>query len=274
MVKQEQALNGESGSVLLTVDKQSGKILSGYRMPTAPLLDGMSGAYGNLYISTTDGQLCCLGEEGQGLDALTKAEVDQLNEDSTPPAPPRKGNANRRSASAKTTQLPSKDGDFAKRDGARTFQAPLGYRIASEVQPGGMAVQSLDTPLTGKVTLKCRLQYANGDGANNGYLAFGDSADETQLVKCGLRLKMKTAAILQGPLAANEGTTTPCETEYGKQYELTVTVDLDSGRVTFEGGGAKLEAELQRPMKSITHVGYCLKGTVVDFSPIEVSTAQ
>ena len=27
-------------------------------------------------------------------------------------------------------------------------------------------------PLTGKVTLKCKLQYANGDGANNGYLAF------------------------------------------------------------------------------------------------------
>ena len=274
MVKQEQALNGESGSVLLTVDKQSGKILSGYRMPTSPLLDGMSGAYGNLYISTTDGQLCCLGEEGEGLDALTEAEVDQLNEDSTPPAPPRKGNANRRSASAKTTQLPSKDGDFAKRDGASTYQAPLGYRIASDVQPGGMAVKSLDTPLTGKVTLKCTLQYANGDGANNGYLAFGDSADETQMVKCGLRLKMKTAAILQGPLAANEGTTTPCETEYGKQYELTVTVDLDSGRVTFEGAGAKMQAELQRPMKSITHVGYCLKGTVADFSPIEISTAQ
>ena len=39
---------------------------------------------------------------------------------------------------------------------------------------GGVVLKPLDTPLTGKVTLKCTLQYANGDGANNGYLAFGD----------------------------------------------------------------------------------------------------
>ena len=43
MAEQEKALNGESGSILLTVDKHSGKILSGYRLPTAPLLDGMAG---------------------------------------------------------------------------------------------------------------------------------------------------------------------------------------------------------------------------------------
>jgi len=53
-----------------------------------------------------------------------------------------------------------------------------------------------------------------------------------------------------------------------------VTVDTVSGNVTFEGGGVKVKAKLQRPMKSITHVGYCLKATVTDFSPIEVSAAQ
>jgi hypothetical protein len=55
---------------------------------------------------------------------------------------------------------------------------------------------------------------------------------------------------------------------------LTVTVDLDAGSVTLEGGGATVQAKLDRPMKSITHVGYCLKGTIVDFSPIEVSPAR
>ena len=73
MAEQEKALNGESGSILLAVDKQSGKILSGYRLQTAPLLDGMAGAYGNLYLSTTDGQLCCLSDDGQDLDALSAA---------------------------------------------------------------------------------------------------------------------------------------------------------------------------------------------------------
>jgi len=137
-----------------------------------------------------------------------------------------------------------------------------------------MAVKSLETPLTGKVTFKCTLQYANGDGANNGYLAFGDTAEEATLVKCGLRQKMATAAIIQGSLAAGEGATTPCTTDYGKPYELTVTVDLAAGRVVFKGGGVTVEAKLDRPMERITHIGYCLKDTIVDFSPIEASSVQ
>jgi hypothetical protein len=275
MAKQENALNGKTGSILLAVDKQSGKILSGHRLQTSPLLDGMAGAYGNLYISTADGQLCCLSDDGEGLDALTAEEVEQLNKDSAPPSPPKKKNAQKkRKVAAKTIQLPSSDGDFAKLDQAHAYQTELGYRVASDAKPGGTVLKALDVPLTGKVTLKCKLQYANGDGSNNGYLAFGDSADEAQLVKCGLRQKMKTAAILQGPLAANEGTTTPCETNYQSQYELIVTVDLASGSVTFQGGGTTVKAKLKRPMENITHVGYCLKGTIVDFSPIEASSAR
>ena len=103
MAEQEKALNGKSGSILLAVDKQSGKILSGYRLPTAPLLDGMAGAYGNLYLSTTDGQLCCLSDDGEGLDALSAEEVEELNENSTPPSPPKKRSA-KKPAGAKTTQ--------------------------------------------------------------------------------------------------------------------------------------------------------------------------
>lgn len=272
MAEQEKGLNGKTGSILLSVDKQSGKILSGCRLETAPLLDGMAGAYGNLYLSTTDGQLCCLADDGQGLDTFSAKEIAKLNEDGTPPEPPKKRST--RKIPAKTTKLPSKDGDFVQLGGAHAYQAELGYRVASDVKPGSAVLKPLDTPLTGKVTLKCKLQYANGDGANNGYLAFGDGTSEAQLVKCGLRQKMKTSAIIQGPLAANEGATTPCETNYDKPYELTVTVDLASGDVTLQGAGKTVKAKLKQPMKRITHVGYCLKETVVDFSPVEVSAAR
>jgi len=275
MAEQEKALNGQSGSILLAVDKQSGKILSGYRLQTAPLLDGMAGAYGNLYLSTTDGQLCCLSDDGEGLAALTKEEIEQLNESAAPPAPPKAKAAKKKPvAGAKTTQLPSKDADFAHLDQAHAYRTELGYRVASEAQSTGTLLKTLDTPLTGKVTLKCKLQYANGDGANNGYLAFGDSTNEAELVKCGLRMKMKNAAVIQGSLAANEGETTTCETDYETQYELIVTVDLESGSVTFQGGGVTVNAKLDRPMKSITHLGYCLNNSVVDFSPIEVAVAR
>lgn len=273
MAQQEQALNGQSGSLLLAVDKQTGKILSGYRLPTAPVLDGMAGAYGNLYVSTTGGQLCCLGSGGERLAAFTAAELEQLNLNAAPPPPPQGKAAKKKPAvAAKTIKLPSKDADFDYLDQTRAYQTELGYRLASTGPAGGTALQALDTPVTGKATLKCQLQYANGDNANNGYLAFGDGTSEPQLVKCGLRLKMKTAAILQGALAANQGATSPCETDTATRYELLVSVDLDSGRVTFQGGGATVTAELERPLKRITHVGYCLKETVVDFSPVEVST--
>ena len=273
MAEQEKGMNGESGSILLAVDKQSGKILSGSRLEVAPLLDGMAGAYGNLYVSTTEGQLCCLSDDGQGLDTLSAKEVAKLNEESIPPSPPKKKSTTRK-IPAKTTKLPSKDGDFVQLGEAQAYKAELGYRIASTVKPGSAVLKSLDMPLTGKVTLKCKLQYANGDAANNGYLAFGDGTKEEEVVKCGLRHKMKTAAILQGPLAANEGATTPCETSYDKVYELIVTVDLGTGDVTLQTAGTTVKAKLKQPMKQITHVGYCLKETVVDFSPIEVSAAR
>jgi hypothetical protein len=232
----------------------------------------MAGAYGNLYLSTTEGQLCCISGDGEDLDAMSEVEIEELNENSAPPSPPKR-RAKKPAPKAKTIRLPSKDGDFAKLDQARAYQTELGYRVAS--QQAGMVLKSLDAPLTGKVTLKCKLQYANGDGAtNNGYLAFGGSSNEAQLVKCGLRHKMETAAIIQGSLSANEGETTPCVTDYGKQYELIVTVDLQSGNVTFQAGGKKVNAKLEQPMKSITHVGYCLNNTITDFSPIEASAAQ
>lgn len=273
MVEQEKSLNGGSGSILLTVDKQSGKILAGRHLQTAPLLDGMAGAYGNLYLSTTDGQLCCLSDDGNDLDALSAAEVEELNKNATPPASPKKGAA-KKPTGAKPTNLPSKDGDFAKIDRAHAYQTKSGYRLASEAKPGGMVLKRLDTPLTGTVTLTCTLQYANGTGANNGYLAFGDKANEPDLVKCGLRMKMGTAAIIQGPLATGDSVTAPCVTDNDKQYKLTVTVDLATGNVTFQGGGVTVKAKLNRPMNSITHVGYCLKGTIVDFSPIEMSAVK
>ena len=85
MVEQEKALNGKSGSILLAVDKQSGKILSGHRLPTAPVLDGMAGAYGNLYIAATDGTLCCVGGDGAGPGRVVGREDRGTEQGSTPP---------------------------------------------------------------------------------------------------------------------------------------------------------------------------------------------
>ena len=124
----------------------------------------------------------------------------------------------------KRLKLPSKDADFAHVDQAHAYQDGIGLSGRLERTQCGTVLKKLDAPLTGKVTLKCKLQYANGDGANNGYLAFGDSPQEAQLVKCGLRQKMKTAAIIQGSLAANEGAT------HSVRDEIRTAVRVDRDR--------------------------------------------
>lgn len=278
MAEQEKAIDGKSGSILLAVDKRSGKILSGHRMAVAPVLDGMAGAYGNLYVAATDGTLSCIGADGQGLEALADGKIEEWNKNSAPPPPPppAKGKGKKKGAPAKAAPVsgPPKDADFSKVDGARVFQSALGYRVAAEGKAIGTAVKKLDAPAVGKVTLKCKLQYASEGGPNNGYLAFGDGDDEAGLVKCGLRMKKKTAAVIQGPLAKEKGATSPCATEEGKPYELAVTVDLASGDVTLSAGGATVRAKLERPIAAITHIGYCVSGTSADFGAIEVAASR
>ncbi|MCC6354171.1 MAG: PQQ-binding-like beta-propeller repeat protein [Verrucomicrobiae bacterium] len=282
MAEQEKAMNGGSGSILLAVDKRSGKILSGHRMATAPVLDGMAGAYGNLYVAATDGTLSCIGGEGQGLEALADQKIEELNKDSAPPPPPApekgkgKGKKKQQAAPQKAAPAsgPPRDADFAKVDGARVFQSALGYRVAAEGKAIGAAVRKLEAPAGGKVTLSCKIQYTSETGPNNGYLAFGDGDGEANLVKCGLRMRKKTAAIIQGPLAKEKGATAPCATEVGRPYELTVAVDLASGDVTLSAGGATVRAKLERPIRAITHVGYCVSGASADFGPVEIAQAR
>ena len=106
----------------------------------------------------------------------------------------------------------------------------------------------------------------------NGYLAFGGSAEEAELVKCGVRLQAQTAAIVQGPLKGGKSTTQSSKLDAsGSQgVEAVVTVDLAAQRVTFMANGAKLESPLQRSLSAITHLGYAVDSAMIDVAPIEV----
>jgi hypothetical protein len=83
MKRQEEHLLGQHGSILCTIDKQSGKILSGLSLDSVPEHDGMAAAYGQLYISMIDGTLVCLGAQGKPLQPLQATEIATLNENAT-----------------------------------------------------------------------------------------------------------------------------------------------------------------------------------------------
>ncbi len=54
---------GRKGGVLLAIDKTAGEKLAEFRLPSAPVFDGMIAAGGRLYLATTDGRLLCMGKK-------------------------------------------------------------------------------------------------------------------------------------------------------------------------------------------------------------------
>ncbi|MBM3890644.1 MAG: hypothetical protein FJ388_16140, partial [Verrucomicrobia bacterium] len=239
LAEQAAALEGKRGALLWAFSAADGKKLAAWQLDSMPVFDGMAAANGRLFFASVDGKVICFSGEGAALKPAPHAPIAPLD------------------LSVRSTEikLPSKDGDFAKLEQAHVFETDLGYRVAAESKKIGVALKKLDAPPTGKVTLKCKLQFTGAAGLKNGYLAFGDTADEAKLVKCGLRVAMKTAAIVQVPLSKSKADTTPYEIDTEKAHELAVTVDLDAGDVTFKSGPATVKAKLARPMKTITHVG-------------------
>jgi len=91
VAEQEKMLAGESGSKLLRVDAETGKIRSGLVFDSAPIFDGMVGAYGNVYLCMMDGTLRCLGADGASLEEVPAEEIEEFNKDSAVPPVEKKG---------------------------------------------------------------------------------------------------------------------------------------------------------------------------------------
>ena len=60
--KGEAAFLGRRGAVLWLVSAADGKTLAEYKLESSPVFDGMIAADGQLYMSTVDGKVVCLGE--------------------------------------------------------------------------------------------------------------------------------------------------------------------------------------------------------------------
>jgi len=103
LAKQDAALRGELGALLLNVNATDGAIDSGYKLSTTPVFDGMVSAGSRLYIALSDGSVTCLGMEGESLTQIAQSDIADYNANSAlrtkparkPKAPkkPRKGPA-------------------------------------------------------------------------------------------------------------------------------------------------------------------------------------
>jgi len=60
--KQDDALEGKLGFQLFAVSLKDGSRLTDLKFESTPVWDGMSTAYGRIFVATTDGKVMCLGK--------------------------------------------------------------------------------------------------------------------------------------------------------------------------------------------------------------------
>ena len=56
------SFDGRRGAVLWVVSKSDGRKLAEYKLDSPPVFDGMAAAAGQLYLSTLDGSVTCMGQ--------------------------------------------------------------------------------------------------------------------------------------------------------------------------------------------------------------------
>ncbi|MCD6393828.1 MAG: PQQ-binding-like beta-propeller repeat protein [Planctomycetes bacterium] len=261
--RQAQALHDPSGGQLWAIAKTDGKVVARYTLGAIPVFDGMAVAAGSLYITTADGRAVRLGPTNHAtlptIDARPINIIWDEPEDPNYLLPP----------------VVRKEGDFAKVSRCRVTASKLGYRLkGTGKKQVGIAVKKLDQPITDSATFKTRMKaVADNSGLQrNGYLAFGDGAADAALIKCGARLRTPRAAIIQGPLLKGASKSAKIDVSNNKGVQIEVTVDLKAQRIVYTANGQTIEARIQRPLKSITHVGYVIDAAIIDFAPVEIDT--
>jgi outer membrane protein assembly factor BamB len=259
--QQNAALEGKLGARLWVVSAADGKPVARYQLAALPVFDGLAAAQNRLFLATASGQVLCLGADGT--QPLERADHEPLQSISNEPATKPDG-----------WQAPEvrKEGDFQRVRNAAVVESKLGYRLRGE-QPKqeGVALKRLATPLKKKAVFKAKMQIVPSDQLINGFLALGDGPKDEQLIKCGFRMRNKTAMIVQGTLQEGKSVSQKLDVNVEETIDLTVTVDLEKQTVVFATKGQTLEAALVRRMAEVTHVGYCVDNATADFSPIDVS---
>ena len=94
------------------------------------------------------------------------------------------------------------------------------------------------------------------------------------MVKCGLRILMNKALVVQGPLTGGKAADAACEVDAAQAQEIAVTVDLQSGAVVMKAGAATVTATLDPRLARIAYVGYGVLNATVDFTAVEIGGKQ
>ncbi|HUT90000.1 MAG TPA: sulfatase [Thermoguttaceae bacterium] len=143
-----------------------------------------------------------------------------------------------------------------------------GYLVASSST--GLALIEPDEPLGPTATFRLRLT-PRAQFPANGFLAFGDTPNDEELVKCGLFIGGNYAAIYEGPYPSDDVAKLAMPLRSEGAYDLTVRVDLAGGTVEMSVGHHRVAKKLSRKIDAIRCYGYAVITTKSEFTAIEAT---
>jgi hypothetical protein len=261
LADQAAALAGRRGAVLIAVSADEGRQLAAYQLPSPPVFDGLVAADEHLYLASLDGRVSCLGREGRPL----KPAPDMRLTDRPEPIA---------AGGSAALSLTSSHPDFQHLAKVRVTACDLGYRVQTPSGSVGLAVRKLAEPVVGQTTFKLRLSMVPNNASErppgNGFLVFGDGPDDAKLIKCGLRNAGQQGMIVQGPLLEGDSTGRPVVCRTNEEIELVVHVDLDVQTVQLDLLGQSITADLPRPLREISYLGYAVHSVACEFGPIQM----
>lgn len=296
-IRSMDSFTGARGVRIGAFSTADGRMLANVAIDALPVWDGLAAANGRLYAAMKDGTVQSFGASGTALESRLGEKVEELPEFLLPSdeeyreetrksvgAPKAgkgkgKGKAKGKAQPAKRRPLKGArlESNFNSVTGGQAVAAPLGVRLGADDQQVALALNKLETPITSAATWNFRIKAAAGfpnpPYHQNGFFVFGDDAADESLIKCGFQFVQKKARIVQGLTTAQKGATALIKGDPQREFDVEVSVDLKTRKVTMTTAGQTLSANINRPLKSITHIGFAAWNAVTDFSAIE-STAK
>jgi hypothetical protein len=151
-----------------------------------------------------------------------------------------------------------------------------GYRLAAG-KGMGFALKPLPENFKAQrtVVFKTRIKTAES-GASNGLICFGEGSDPEKLVKCGVYAGPGEMVVLYGKFGGPEKDIIRQKADLSRkgEYDVTVTVNLDSQTVNLDVNGQTLSAPLRSSMQKIGFYGVNCNKTETGFSEISISGAK
>ncbi|MBC8868105.1 MAG: sulfatase [Planctomycetes bacterium] len=146
-------------------------------------------------------------------------------------------------------------------------KSEFGYDVAAI--EAGLALIKPDEPLSGRVTFRLKIKPLH-DHPANGFFVFGDEPTDKAQVKCGFFVGGKYAAVFEGVYPPKDVARVDFPTVSHREYDVSVTVDTEAGRVEMTVGDRRVTKELTRRIQAICYYGYDVIRTRSAFSAIKL----